>query len=129
MRLRTRSGHGALLTYCANAHPGETLTDVMAAISRFAGPIRRELALPEIHCLDAFPSEDDEPLATLYRDAGYRRMDVHRVMQAALGDAATATTASLETSTTTRSGAAATTTRSSEEAATTRLTGTTATTP
>ena len=52
-----------------------------------------ELALPEIHCLDAFPSEDDEPLATLYRDAGYRRMDVHRVMQAALGDAATATTA------------------------------------
>jgi len=52
-----------------------------------------ERALPEINRLDAFPSEDDETLAALYRGAGYCRMDVHRVMQAALGDAGTATAA------------------------------------
>jgi ribosomal protein S18 acetylase RimI-like enzyme len=52
-----------------------------------------ERALPEIHRLDAFPSEDDETLATLYGGAGYRRMDVHRVMQAALADAEAATPA------------------------------------
>jgi len=52
-----------------------------------------ERALPEINCLDAFPSEDDETLAALYRGANYRRMDVHRVMEAALGDAGTATAA------------------------------------
>ena len=51
-----------------------------------------ERALPEITRLDAFPSEDDEPLATLYRGAGYGRLDVHRVMQAKLG-AGTATDA------------------------------------
>lgn len=44
-----------------------------------------EGALPEVDRLDAFPSEDDAPLNTLYRDAGYRRMEVHRVMLAALG--------------------------------------------
>jgi ribosomal protein S18 acetylase RimI-like enzyme len=49
-----------------------------------------ERTLPDIDRLDAFPSEDDGTLAALYRGAGYRRMDVHRVMQAALGDAATA---------------------------------------
>jgi len=43
MRITTRSGAGALLTYCANAHPGETLDDVFDAIRRFAGPIRSEL--------------------------------------------------------------------------------------
>jgi [ribosomal protein S18]-alanine N-acetyltransferase len=52
-----------------------------------------ERALPEINRLDAFPSEDDETLVALYRGAGYCRMDVHRVMQAALGDAGTSTTA------------------------------------
>ena len=52
-----------------------------------------ERALPDIDRFDAFPSEDDETLNTLYRDAGYRRMDVHRVMQAPLGDRAKATTA------------------------------------
>lgn len=46
-----------------------------------------ERALPEINRLDAFPSEDDTALAALYRGAGYCRLDVHRVMQAALGDA------------------------------------------
>ncbi len=52
-----------------------------------------ERALPEIHRLDAFPSEDDERLAALYGGAGYCRMDVHRVMEAALGDAGAATAA------------------------------------
>jgi GNAT superfamily N-acetyltransferase len=49
-----------------------------------------ERALPDINRLDAFPSEDDETLLSLYSGAGYRRMAVHRVMQAALGDAGTA---------------------------------------
>jgi ribosomal protein S18 acetylase RimI-like enzyme len=49
-----------------------------------------ERALPEVDRLDAFASEDDAMLAALYHGAGYRRMDVHRVMQAALGNAATA---------------------------------------
>jgi ribosomal protein S18 acetylase RimI-like enzyme len=50
-----------------------------------------ERALPGIQRLDAFPSEDDEALDALYRSAGYRRMDVHRVMQRVLGDAAATT--------------------------------------
>ena len=45
-----------------------------------------ERALPEIDRLDAFPSEESETLVALYRGAGYGRMNVHRVMQAALGD-------------------------------------------
>lgn len=49
-----------------------------------------EGALPGVDRLDAFPSEADEALNALYRDAGYRRMDVHRVMQAPLGDSAAA---------------------------------------
>lgn len=52
-----------------------------------------EQALPDVERLDAFPGEDDEPLAALYGGAGYRRMDVHRVMQASLGTAATPTEA------------------------------------
>jgi ribosomal protein S18 acetylase RimI-like enzyme len=52
-----------------------------------------ERALPEVTRFDAFPSEDDERLAALYLGASYRRMDVHRVMQAALGDAGTASAA------------------------------------
>jgi ribosomal protein S18 acetylase RimI-like enzyme len=49
-----------------------------------------ERALPEIDRLDAFPSADDEMLGALYRSAGYRRLALHRVMQAALGQAGTA---------------------------------------
>lgn len=52
-----------------------------------------ERALSEIDRFDAFPSEDDEVLAALYGGFGYRRMDVHRVMQRALGEAGAATTA------------------------------------
>lgn len=48
MKLTTRTGQPALLTYCANAHPGERLDDVYDAIARFAGPIRRELELDEM---------------------------------------------------------------------------------
>lgn len=52
-----------------------------------------ERALPEVDCLDAFPNEDDKALAALFQGAGYRCMDVHRVMQAELRDAGTATVA------------------------------------
>jgi len=45
-----------------------------------------ERGLPEIDRLDAFPSEKSETLVALYRGAGYCWMNVHRVMQAALGD-------------------------------------------
>jgi ribosomal protein S18 acetylase RimI-like enzyme len=51
-----------------------------------AGALLRalEAALPNIQRFDAFPSQGEEALNTLYRDAGYRQMAVHRVMQAAL---------------------------------------------
>ena len=52
-----------------------------------------ERSLPQITRFDAFPSEHDEALAALYLGASYRRMDVHRVMQAALGDVGTTTAA------------------------------------
>ena len=47
-----------------------------------------ERALPEVDRLDAFPTEGDDALDALYGGAGYRRLDVHRVMQRSLGDAA-----------------------------------------
>ena len=52
-----------------------------------------ERALPQIHRLDAFPSETDETLVQVYDRARYCRMDVHRVMQAALGNGGAATVA------------------------------------
>lgn len=70
------------------AVPGVSSASLEAAL---LDTLEREL--PEVDRLDAFPSEDDETLAALYRGASYRRMDVHRVMQAALGDARTATAA------------------------------------
>jgi len=48
MRLTTQSGRQALVAYCANVHPGETLADVLAAIARFAGPVRRALGVSEL---------------------------------------------------------------------------------
>lgn len=51
-----------------------------------------ERALPGVRRLDAFPVEQDAPLAALYAGAGYRRMDVHRVMQSVLADGAAETT-------------------------------------
>jgi sugar phosphate isomerase/epimerase len=47
MRVETAAGPG-LLSYCANVHPGETLADVLASLSRFAGPVRRELGAPSM---------------------------------------------------------------------------------
>jgi sugar phosphate isomerase/epimerase len=48
MRLRTAAGRPALLTYCANVHPGETLGDVLSMTARFAGPVRRRLGAGEM---------------------------------------------------------------------------------
>jgi sugar phosphate isomerase/epimerase len=44
MRVATAAGP-ALLCYCANVHPGESLADVLASLRRFAGPVRRELGV------------------------------------------------------------------------------------
>jgi ribosomal protein S18 acetylase RimI-like enzyme len=43
-----------------------------------------EDALPQIRCFDAFPAEDEAPLNALYAARGYRRLGVHRVLEAAL---------------------------------------------
>jgi sugar phosphate isomerase/epimerase len=40
MLITTGDGRAALLTYCANAHPGERLDDVLDALRRFGGAIR-----------------------------------------------------------------------------------------
>jgi sugar phosphate isomerase/epimerase len=48
MRIRTAEGRPALLTYCANVHPGESLGDVLQAVARFAGPVRRRLGAAEM---------------------------------------------------------------------------------
>jgi sugar phosphate isomerase/epimerase len=45
MRITTARGQPALLTYCANVHPGEGLADVLAMLTRFAGPVRRRLGV------------------------------------------------------------------------------------
>lgn len=47
-----------------------------------------EAGLPGVGCLDAFPSETDAPLNALYEAAGYRRVDVHRVLHAPLAGVA-----------------------------------------
>jgi hypothetical protein len=47
MRVATAGGP-ALLCYCANVHPGETLADVVASLHRFAGPVRQALAAPSM---------------------------------------------------------------------------------
>jgi len=43
-----------------------------------------EAGLPGLACFDAFPDEADAPLNALYEAAGYRRVDVHRVLHAPL---------------------------------------------
>ena len=48
MRIRTSGGHPALLTYCANVHPGESLAEVLEMAGRFAGPVRCRLGLAEM---------------------------------------------------------------------------------
>ena len=70
------------------AVPGRSSASLEAALLETL-----ERGLPEIDRFDAFPSEDDAALAAVYGGAGYRRMDVHRVMQAALGGTVTATAA------------------------------------
>jgi hypothetical protein len=48
VRLPLSGGRRALLGYCANVHPGESLDDVLAMTRRYAGPVRRELGLEEL---------------------------------------------------------------------------------
>jgi sugar phosphate isomerase/epimerase len=48
MRVSISGGRRALLGYCANVHPGESLDDVLAMTRRFAGPVRRELGAEEL---------------------------------------------------------------------------------
>jgi ribosomal protein S18 acetylase RimI-like enzyme len=56
------------------------------AADRAAALLRTlESALPQVHRFHAFPRQGDGPLDALYRGAGYRLVDVHRVMQVALG--------------------------------------------
>jgi sugar phosphate isomerase/epimerase len=43
MRVTTGDGRPALLTYCANLHPGESLAEVLDGLERFAGPVRAAL--------------------------------------------------------------------------------------
>ena len=45
MWLQSRGGAPALLTYCANAHSGESLSDTLASIERFVGPVRARLGV------------------------------------------------------------------------------------
>jgi sugar phosphate isomerase/epimerase len=47
MRVATPRGP-ALLCYCANVHPGETLADVVTSLRRFAGPVRRAIGAVEM---------------------------------------------------------------------------------
>jgi ribosomal protein S18 acetylase RimI-like enzyme len=62
--------------------PGDRASPMAGALLRAL-----EAALPEIERFDAFPNLDDAALNALYGAAGYRRMAVHRVMQAVLGAA------------------------------------------
>jgi sugar phosphate isomerase/epimerase len=48
MRIRTPKDRPALLTYCANVHAGEALSDVLEMAGRFAGPVRRRLQVEEM---------------------------------------------------------------------------------
>jgi hypothetical protein len=43
MRIRTRAGKEALLGYCANVHPGESLAHVENAMREFAAKVREKL--------------------------------------------------------------------------------------
>jgi len=56
------------------------------ALARCGPPLLRalEAGLPGLACFDAFPSESDAALNALYESAAYRRVDVHRVLQAPL---------------------------------------------
>jgi hypothetical protein len=48
MRLAASGGRTLLLGYCANVHPGESLADVLAVPSRYAGPVRRALGWEQL---------------------------------------------------------------------------------
>jgi sugar phosphate isomerase/epimerase len=48
MRLAISGGRRAVLGYCANVHPGESLADVLEMTRRWAGPVRRELGVDEL---------------------------------------------------------------------------------
>lgn len=70
---------------------GPLVADVTAAPAMATVLLQAlEQALPQLTCFDAFPSEADLALNALYEGAGYRRVDVHRVMRAPLSGAAPA---------------------------------------
>lgn len=48
MRIHTRDGNSGFLGYCANVHAGETLDDVLRAVSHFGAGVRRELTAPAL---------------------------------------------------------------------------------
>ncbi len=48
MRIRTHGGASAILGYCANVHPGESLDSVLHAVRHFGGSVRAELDVREL---------------------------------------------------------------------------------
>jgi hypothetical protein len=48
VRIRTSAGHAGLLGYCANVHPGESLSAVLHAVNHFAAGVRGELAVEQL---------------------------------------------------------------------------------
>jgi sugar phosphate isomerase/epimerase len=48
MRIVRRDGQTALLGYCANVHPGESLSSVLHGVRTFAGPVRAELGVSQL---------------------------------------------------------------------------------
>ncbi len=48
MRVTTPGGRTALLTYCANVHPGESLDEVLAALERWVLPVRHAVGADQL---------------------------------------------------------------------------------
>jgi hypothetical protein len=48
VRIRSSTGQAGLLSYCANVHPGESLSAVLHAVSHFAAGVRSELAIEQL---------------------------------------------------------------------------------
>jgi hypothetical protein len=48
VRIRSSAGQAGLLGYCANVHPGESLSAVLHAVSHFAAGVRAELGVDQL---------------------------------------------------------------------------------
>jgi sugar phosphate isomerase/epimerase len=77
MRIRSRLGQSGYLGYCANVHPGETLDDVLRAISHFGRGVREELAVPALS-LGLWLGQQ-----SLAQAQGERRHELRRALDAA----------------------------------------------